>query len=82
MGAVCQQNWTQQDEDGLALDTLSGVLHPGLQGQWEAKTSGWSFVCRHCRCQIEAGDRYYWHSTGWLAYHPRCVQGAMEKRGG
>lgn len=81
MSAFCQQNWTQVDEDNLAVSTLSKVIHPDLPAAgWEVRTSDYAFVCRHCRCQIEPSRRYYWHSTGWLAYHPQCVQAEMERR--
>lgn len=82
MGAFCQKDWTQADEDNLAIETLAKVLHPALGDGWKPQISDYMFLCRHCRCQIASGSRYYWHSTGWLAYHPQCVQGALEKRGG
>jgi hypothetical protein len=80
VSAFCQRDWTQLDEENLAIGTLSKVLHPQLSDEWKVQASDYSFVCRGCRCQIEAGSRYYWHNTAWLAYHPTCVQAQVDRR--
>lgn len=75
MSAFCQQDWEQVDEDNLAIGILTKNLHPDLPaGQWEIRTSEYTFICHICRCQIVAASKYYWHGTGWVAYHPQCVQ--------
>lgn len=48
--------------------------------KWEKRSSHFAMICRECRCQIEAGDRYYWNEATWVAYHRGCALYAIAQR--
>jgi hypothetical protein len=73
-------DWDSVAEDNLRKETLAKVLHPDLPAAWEARWSVFIVICHDCKCQIPAGDRYYWHAAQWLAYHPTCVDAAVVRR--
>lgn len=77
--SFCQMDWTSVDEDNLRKETLAKVLHPSVSPAWESKWSVFIVICNGCKCQIQAGDRYYWHGGSWLAYHPACVDAAVQR---
>ena len=80
MSAFCQRDWTQLDEENLAIGILSKVLHPELPDEWEPKECSYIMLCVRCRCRIAEGSRFYWHKSSWLAYHPACVDAAVVRR--
>lgn len=78
--SMCQRDWDGVAEDNLRKATLAKVLHPDLPAEgWEDKWSVYILICNECKCQIQAGDRYYWHGKQWLAYHPECVDTAVQR---